>query len=52
MLSFSYSVSFFVSLPELQMGSFNNRLILGLRRTVCIVTDGGGIVAVVANSFK
>lgn len=39
------------SLPELQIGNFNKRLMLGFRRTVCIVTDGGGIAAVVANSF-
>lgn len=38
-------------LPELQMGNFNNRLMLGFRRTVWITTAGGGIAAVVANSF-
>lgn len=39
--------------PELQMGNFNKRLMLGFRRTVCcMVTDGGGIAAVVANSFE
>lgn len=39
-------------LPELQMGNFNKRLMLGFRRTVCIVTDGGGIAAVVADSLE
>lgn len=39
-------------LPELQMGNFNKRLMLGFRRTVCIVTVGGGIAAVAANSFE
>lgn len=44
---------FVVLPPELQMGNFNRRLMLGFRRTVCcIVTDGGGIAAVVANSFE
>lgn len=39
-------------LPELHIGNFSRRLILGFRRTVWIVTAGGGIAAVVANSLE
>lgn len=34
------------------MGNFNKRFKLGFRRIVCNVVVGGGIAAVVANSFE